>query len=138
MTFKTPEGSESVFSEERTLISNTRPLVPLGTRKDVSFRTFSFSSKMALINFCSGETRSWNRVVTLPTKIAFGSTQEPTRITPSGSRLDKCSSVINGMSLVISSFPNFVCRKESSNFSICIEVKRLSEIRRSLITKASS
>ena len=68
----------------------------------------AFSPNIDLSNFSSGLDEVSLFGVTLPTKISPGLTSAPTYTIPDSSRFLKLSSITLGISLVISSAPNFV------------------------------
>ena len=84
------------------------PASPCGTLKDVSLTSLAFSPNIARNNLSSAVNSVSPFGVTFPTKISPGLTSAPIRIIPFSSRSFNTSSPTFGMSLVISSGPNFV------------------------------
>ena len=103
---------------EKTLASITVPVTPGGTLSDVSCTSLAFSPKIARSNFSSGESCVSPFGVIFPTKISPAFTSAPIRIIPLSSRSFKDSSPRFGISLVISSLPNFVSLATTSNSSM--------------------
>jgi hypothetical protein len=102
--------------------STTVPLSPCGTLNDVSLTSLAFSPNIALSSLSSAVSSVSPFGVTLPTKISPGLTSAPILIRPSSLKSFRESSPILGMSLVISSGPNFVSRHSQSYSYICIDV----------------
>ena len=121
-----------------TLTSTTIPLLPGGSFKDESLTSVAFSPKIDLKSFSSGFEMVSPLGVTLPTNISPGLTSAPTYTIPDSSRFLKDSSLIFGISLVISSVPNFVSLAINSYSSICNEVNTSSETHLSEIRIESS
>ena len=121
-----------------TFTSITMPVVPLGTRRDVSFTSAAFSPKMARNRRSSGASSVSLLGVILPTRISPGFTSAPTRTTPSGPRSAKASSPTFGISRVISSGPSLVSRAATSYSEMCTEVNTSSFTMRREMVIASS
>ena len=105
-----------------TLTSITTPVLPDGSLRDESLTSVAFSPKIDLNSFSSGLDDVSLFGVTLPTKISPGFTSAPTYTIPDSSRFLKLSSLTLGMSLVISSAPNFVSLAIDSYSSMWTEV----------------
>ena len=99
-------------------MSTTTPSMPGGTRSEVSFTLSAFEPKIAFKSFSSGVRLELDIGVTLPTRMSPGFTFAPILIIPSKSRFFNVSSLTLGMSLVISSGPNFVSRASMSYSSM--------------------
>ena len=84
----------------------------------MSLTSLAFSPKIALNNLSSAVKSVSPFGVTLPTKISPGLTSAPIRIIPFSSKSFSPSSEIFGISLVISSGPNFVSRHSIEYSSI--------------------
>ena len=106
-----------------TLTSTTIPPLPLGIFKEVSVTSIAFSPNIDLNNFSSGPDAESPFGVTFPTNISPGLTSAPIYTTPDSSKFFKASSLTLGISLVISSSPNFVSLAIISYSSIWIDVK---------------
>ena len=104
------------------MISTIVPASPCGTRSDVSLTSLDFSPNIARSNLSSAVKSVSPFGVTLPTNISPGLTSAPILIIPFSSRSFNTSSPTFGISLVISSGPNFVSRHSQSYSSICIDV----------------
>ncbi len=105
---------------------------------DVSLTSLAFSPNIALNNLSSAVNSVSPFGVTLPTNISPGLTSAPILIIPFSSKSFNTSSPTFGISLVISSGPNFVSRHSQSYSSICIDVNTSSFTSLSLINTASS
>ena len=106
--------------------------------KEASFTSPALSPKIALNSFSSGVGSDSPFGVILPIKISPGFTSAPTRIIPFSSRSFVASSETLGISLVNSSFPNFVSLTSKEYSPICIDVNISSRTTFSEITIASS
>ena len=134
----TPAFNSSPFSLESSRISTTTPLEPWGIVSDVSLTSLAFSPNIALKSFSSAGGSVSPLGAVLPTNISPGPTSEPIIITPFSSRFLKALSDTLGISLVISSSPNFVVLASISYSSICIDVNTSSFLSLSDIKIASS
>ena len=103
---------------ENTLTSTTVPETPGGSLREESLTSAAFSPKIARSNFSSGVVGVSPLGVTFPTKISFELTSAPIYTIPASSRFLSASSPILGISLLISSGPNFVSLAITSNSSI--------------------
>ena len=92
----------------KILTSTIVPASPCGTLNDVSLTSLVFSPKMALNNLSSAVNSVSPFGVTFPTRISPGLTSAPILIIPLSSKSFNVSSPKFGISLVISSGPNFV------------------------------
>ena len=101
-----------------TFTSTIVPCSPCGTFNDVSLTSLAFSPKIALNNFSSDVSSVSPFGVTFPTNISPGLTSAPILIIPCSSKSFKLSSPTFGISLVISSAPNFVSLHSQSYSSI--------------------
>ncbi|MCY1440212.1 hypothetical protein D9M71_564770 [compost metagenome] len=70
--------SRSTPSRVKTCTSMTVPLVPVGTRREVSFTSDAFSPKIARSSFSSGVSWVSPFGVTLPTRMSPAWTSAPT------------------------------------------------------------
>ena len=122
----------------KTLTSITTPVLPEGSFNDESLTSVAFSPNIDLNNFSSGLDEVSLLGVTLPTKISLGLTSAPTYTIPDSSKFLKLSSLTFGMSLVISSEPNFVSLAIDSYSSICTDVNTSSVTHLSEIKMESS
>ena len=114
------------------------PLLLGGIFNEESLTSVAFSPKIDLSNFSSGLDMLSPFGVTFPTNISPDFTSAPIYTTPDSSKFLRASSLILGMSLVISSVPNFVSLVIISYSSICIEVKTSSVTHLSEINIESS
>ena len=114
----TPAFKSSPFSFDNTRTSTIVPFAPCGNLNEVSLTSFAFSPNIALNNFSSAGGSVSPFGVTLPTRISPGVTCAPILIIPFSSKFFKASSETFGISLVISSSPNFVVLASISNSSI--------------------
>ena len=85
-------------------------MLPEGSLSEESLTSVAFSPKIDLNNFSSGLDEVSLLGVTFPTNISEGLTSAPTYTMPDSSKFLKLSSLTFGISLVISSAPNFVSR----------------------------
>ena len=122
MIWFTPGPNSSELSLVNILMSTIVPASPCGTLKDVSLTSLAFSPKIALNNLSSAVSSVSPFGVTLPTRISPGLNSAPILIIPFSSKSFKLSSPTFGMSLVISSGPNFVSLHSQSYSSIWIDV----------------
>ena len=104
----------------------------------MSLTSLAFSPKIALNSLSSAVSSVSPFGLTLPTNMSPGPTSAPILIIPLSSRSFNESSPTFGMSLVISSGPNFVSRHSHSYSSICIYVNTSSFTSLSLNRIASS
>ena len=120
LSFERDLSSLSTPLLEKTLTSTIVPDTPGGSLNDVSFTSAAFSPKIALRSFSSGVIGDSPLGVTFPTRMSPGLTFAPIWTIPASSRLTNDSSPTFGISLVISSCPNFVSRARTSNSWIWI------------------
>ncbi|KAG1386163.1 hypothetical protein G6F59_016996 [Rhizopus arrhizus] len=109
-------------SRVNTCTSITVPVMPEGTRSEVSLTSDAFSPKMARSSFSSGVSWVSPFGVTLPTSTSSALTSAPMYVMPESSRRFSCVSARLLMSRVISSGPSFVSRATTVSSSMCTEV----------------
>ena len=114
--------SRSMPSRVNTCTSITVPLMPEGTRSEVSFTSEAFSPKIARRSFSSGVSCVSPFGVTLPTSTSPASTSAPMYTMPESSRRPSCASPRLEMSRVISSGPSLVSRATTDSSSMWIDV----------------
>ncbi len=113
-----PGSSSSPFFLSKIETLMIVPRSPWGIRSDVSLTSLACSPKIALKSLSSAVNSVSPFGAILPTIISPGATSEPTTTIPSSSRFARSSSETFGISLVVSSGPNFVSTTDASYFSI--------------------